>query len=334
MRNCYDNNLRNLTGRLLINRSDDLLNDWSVAAIDDVLSTPKPPKSPNSSRKKKTPANTQAVQPPVVEDLSPEQPVAALNASANAFVPRDKMGQTRPFTIDPALRGCCFNCGQPGHLRAACPSPPRTGYCWTYGSVDCTTAGCPGCIRWQQQVAAVAALPLPDIFDIDIEPSGPVNQISDAAKPEPYVHRPVTDPDDPCRLLPQCNPDERTRIFREFSEEVSPTKIDENDRRPFVDVQIGERTIKALLDTGASVTCIKEVDERNWVYGLGARVRPTNKKTAAVADGSVMAIHALVTLPLVINNEMRPVEVRVIPKLNYEMILSMDAIAAFEICYD
>ncbi|CAD6221826.1 GSCOCG00011651001-RA-CDS, partial [Cotesia congregata] len=109
---------------------------------------------------------------------------------------------------------------------------------------------------------------------------------------------------------------------------------DENDRRPFVNVQIGGRTIKALLDTGASVTCIKEVDERNWVYGLGARVRPTNKKTAAVADGSVMAIHALVTLPLVINDEMRPVEVRVIPKLNYDMILGMDAIAAFEICYD
>ncbi|CAG5100600.1 Protein of unknown function [Cotesia congregata] len=110
--------------------------------------------------------------------------------------------------------------------------------------------------------------------------------------------------------------------------------IEDNDRRPFVNVQIGGRTIKALLDTGASVTCIKEVDERNWVYGLGARVRPTNKKTAAVADGSVMAIHALVTLPLVINDEMRPVEVRVIPKLNYDMILGMDAIAAFEICYD
>ncbi|KAH0539852.1 hypothetical protein KQX54_009127 [Cotesia glomerata] len=40
------------------------------------------------------------------------------------------------------------------------------------------------------------------------------------------------------------------------------------------------------------------------------------------------------TLPLLINSEMRPVEVRVIPKLNYDMILGMDAIAAFEICYD
>ncbi|KAH0552558.1 hypothetical protein KQX54_012409 [Cotesia glomerata] len=223
-----------------------------------------------------------------------------------------------------------------------------------------------------KEVAAAAALPLPDIFDIEIEPFGPANQISDTKNPESYVHRPVTGPNDHFRSTQQCNvcastkrlwccphcknayycsnehqsenwpvhrfictpPDERVQIFRELAEQVCPTKTDEHDRRPFVDVQIRERTIKALLDTGASVTCIKEVDERNWVYGLGARVRPMNKKTAAVADGSVMAIHALVTLPLVINDEMRPVEVQVIPKLNYDMILGMDAIAAFEICYD
>ncbi|KAH0556489.1 hypothetical protein KQX54_000969 [Cotesia glomerata] len=189
-----------------------------VAAIDDVSSPRKPPKSPNSSRKKGKPFSTPVVQQQTVENVTSSQPVAALNASATAFVPRDQTGQPRPFTINPALRGCCFNCGQPGHLRAACLSPPRTGYCWTCASADYTTAGCPGCIRWQQRraaspekapgdskVAAAAALPLPDIFDIEIEPFGPVNQTSDARNPESSVCRPVTEPNDPFRSMHQCN---------------------------------------------------------------------------------------------------------------------------------
>lgn len=213
----------------------------------------------------------------------------------------------------------------------------------------------------------------PDIFDIDVGPCDPVDLKSDSrAAPEPYVHRPAVEttvPDDPREKCSKCattdqlqrcrtcefawycseahqrddwllhrqicaSPEERAKIFRDVAIEVCPTAIVGSDRRPYIDVKIGGRAIKALLDTGSSVTCIREVDERDWVYGLGAKVRPTNRQTATVADGSLLVIHAVITLPLEIATELRPVEVRVIPQLKYDMILGMDAIHTFGICYD
>ncbi|KAH0534980.1 hypothetical protein KQX54_011248 [Cotesia glomerata] len=215
--------------------------------------------------------------------------------------------------------------------------------------------------------------PLPDIFNIDIEPCGPVNQSSDASSsPGCNVKPPTIIDEDLLRQRQRCGVcgvegklwrclgcknafycsrehqkagwpihqwicvpiEERERIFFEVADEVCPMQSEGNDVRPFIDIRIGERAIKALLDTGSTMTCVREVDELNWVYGCGARVRPAPRNSAAVADGSMMSVQSLITLPLAINDEIMPIEVRVIPKLKYEMILGMDAIIAFGICYD
>lgn len=95
-----------------------------------------------------------------------------------------------------------------------------------------------------------------------------------------------------------------------------------DDIRSFIDVRIGEREIKALLDTGSTMTCVREVDELNWVYGCGAQVRPAPRNSAAVADGSMMSVQSLITLPLVL----RPVVCKT-------LVLSLDHLILLFLCF-
>ncbi|KAH0540183.1 hypothetical protein KQX54_014156 [Cotesia glomerata] len=139
---------------------------------------------------------------------------------------------------------------------------------------------------------------LPDIFNINIEPCGPVNQSLDAGSPPRCdVKQPTITDEDLTRQRHRCGNafyrsrehreadwpthqwnclpiEERERIFLELADEVCPMQSEGDDVRPFIDVRIGEREIRALLDTGLTMTCVREVDELNWVYGCGARVRP------------------------------------------------------------
>ncbi|KAH0549707.1 hypothetical protein KQX54_012821 [Cotesia glomerata] len=139
----------------------------------------------NSFRKKGKPAKAQVIPPPAVEDA---QQVAALNASATAFVLRDRTGQPRPFTINLALRSRLYHSWMPRlHPLAA------TSGCVAGKRSPETAVNDPPLISVEigikipvKEVAAATALPLPDILDIEIEPFGPANQTFDAKNPVIY----------------------------------------------------------------------------------------------------------------------------------------------------
>ncbi|KAH0535075.1 hypothetical protein KQX54_013015 [Cotesia glomerata] len=95
--------------------------------------------------------------------------------------------------------------------------------------------------------------PLPDIFNIDIEPCGPVNQSSDAGSSPGCDVKPPTIIDEVLlRQRQRCGVcgwicvliEERERIFLEVVDEVCPMQSEGDDVRPFIDVRIGEREIR------------------------------------------------------------------------------------------
>lgn len=110
---------------------------------------------------------------------------------------------------------------------------------------------------------------------------------------------------------------------------LSKVRLPEN--RVFFPVSIKGRVFSALLDTGATATCIRKLDNKLLE---AAGMSSSDRKSATGADGHVMRIEGSVRLPLVINNEMVKLDVRVVPKLGYEMILGIDAVQAFGIGLD
>lgn len=139
-----------------------------VAAIHDKSAGPQAPKSPRSPKSERR-RDRRGGSPEANHQVQSSSPVttnsvAALNPMKSPFIPRDQPsiqhGQlgppraqrlsARPFTIALELRGVCFNCKQPGHIRSQCSVPIRVGYCWTCGSEGNLTPGCPGCAQWNQ----------------------------------------------------------------------------------------------------------------------------------------------------------------------------------------
>ncbi|KAL5948488.1 putative Bracovirus protein MdBV-1-21 [Microplitis demolitor] len=103
------------------------------------------------------------------------------------------------------------------------------------------------------------------------------------------------------------------------------------ENRILIPVSVKGQVLNALLDTGSTVTCVRELHE-NWIETTG--MSSSDRRLATGADGHVMKIKSSVILPLVINDELVELDVRVVPKLGYEIILGIDAVLAFGIGLD
>lgn len=104
---------------------------------------------------------------------------------------------------------------------------------------------------------------------------------------------------------------------------------DANDNRPYIEVQVFEKTIKGLLDSGANVTILgKGSDQLIKTLNIETRTSSTTIKTA---DGTSHEATTYANIPFIYNNKRRVIPTLIMPTISKELILGTDFWDAFKI---
>ena len=95
------------------------------------------------------------------------------------------------------------------------------------------------------------------------------------------------------------------------------------DPRPYLEVRVFGKTIRALLDSGASHSVLGK--EGLWILErFPAKLKPIENKYVETADGQKHMIEGIVDLPVTLEARTRNLGVVVVPSLNQSLILGID----------
>lgn len=95
------------------------------------------------------------------------------------------------------------------------------------------------------------------------------------------------------------------------------------DPRPYLEVRVFGKTIRALLDSGASHSVLGK--EGLWILErFPAKLKPIENKYVETADGQKHMIEGIVDLPVTLEARTRNLGVIVVPSLNQSLILGID----------
>lgn len=107
----------------------------------------------------------------------------------------------------------------------------------------------------------------------------------------------------------------------------------EGDSRPYLDVRVFGREMRALLDSGASRTILGK--EGNWVFnGFPARLRSPSVQFVETADSKKHSIQGTVVLPITLEGQTKYLEVLYVPTLRHNLLLGIDFWEKFHIVAD
>lgn len=101
------------------------------------------------------------------------------------------------------------------------------------------------------------------------------------------------------------------------------------DPRPHATVLIGERSIRGLLDSGASISCLG-LNGADFVQSLDIKLKPI-ASSIKTADGSDQQILGFIEVPITYNSKTVLIRLYVVPSLRQPLYLGIDFWYAFGI---
>lgn len=138
--------------------------------------------------------------------------------------------------------------------------------------------------------------------------------------------------------LPAASQDNKTQHPPNGEVTLNP-KLDfiletvEGDSRPYLDVRIFGREVRALLDSGASRTIVGNGGE--WILNdFPAKLRTTVSLFVETADAKKHAILGNVNLPITLQGRTKCMDVLYVPSLSHSLLLGIDFWEKFHIVAD
>lgn len=111
----------------------------------------------------------------------------------------------------------------------------------------------------------------------------------------------------------------------------------ENDNRPYLKIQIFDKTITALVDSGANCT-IAGAKGAQLIESLGKKFKipifPSRLKFMKTADGALQKVSGVINLNICINKICRKVYIYLVPNVKHNLILGSDCCRLFEFKLD
>lgn len=97
----------------------------------------------------------------------------------------------------------------------------------------------------------------------------------------------------------------------------------DNDRRPYLEVEVLGRPILGLLDSGATCTI---VGASGWKFleNLGLKLLPSDGQSCTVANGETCYVLGKVSVPFKLVDRVCLIDVMVLPQLSHRLILGID----------
>lgn len=94
------------------------------------------------------------------------------------------------------------------------------------------------------------------------------------------------------------------------------------DVRPYAEVQLLNKNMIGLLDTGASVSCLGSQAARNILVS-NEKVRRFNT-SVNTADGKPQDVKGVLTTDIAFRGKVVPISLFIVPSLSQDLILGMD----------
>lgn len=115
---------------------------------------------------------------------------------------------------------------------------------------------------------------------------------------------------------------------------VEPVFVNKKfDNRPYVRVKLMDRSIVALLDSGANASIVGS-EGLKIISLCNVRVKRSVSKYVTTADGTRQNVVGVADLPIFVNDTCRILRVLVVPKLKHSLILGSDFCRRFNLRID
>lgn len=95
------------------------------------------------------------------------------------------------------------------------------------------------------------------------------------------------------------------------------------DRRPYLDVHILGKSIKGILDSGCSVTCMG-ADGLEILIDLGFMLSSSSTSTCRVANNQECSVLGRCTVPIEVQSRIFITDILIVPDLSHTLILGID----------
>lgn len=123
----------------------------------------------------------------------------------------------------------------------------------------------------------------------------------------------------------------KTNTFSSNSKQISPLFYDKpGDNRPYIRFSVFDRTVTALLDSGANLSIIGELG-LNFVNECGLEVDKTANLSVTTADGVNQDVSGSVYIPISLQGTCKLIKMLVVPSLKHSVILGSDFCRAFSL---
>ena len=120
---------------------------------------------------------------------------------------------------------------------------------------------------------------------------------------------------------------------KEEADTSSQLDTEEDTRRWWLRVSVGDFTLRALYDSGATQVLMNSIGLQ-IASACGRPLRPTGTKTAILADGQTSTTLGFVTLPFELGGVKKDLEVAILPGLDADCYIGANFMRAFKTIHD